>query len=342
MPHLAALVPAAKAPLEVKEVDTPQPGPHELLIKNEIIALQPVEAKIAKVAMLPLQYPAILGSAFAGTVEKVGPEVSGFNVGDKVVVYKKAWINDNKYSAYQQFVVSSDITTTKVANDATLETAVRLVGNLPTVPALFNATLNLARPDFSGEPQSQGKKILIYGGTSSIGSLSVQYLKQAGYDVVTTTSPQHKHFVSQLGASQIVDHTQLVETVSKELISAGPYEIVLDTISTAETIKLNAEVVAAHGGGNVYALQPPFAPDTLPDGVQRVFEGWSFLFGKGEHDELLEWTFGTYFPQALSKDSLRPVAEKKVLGGLSGINDGLNLLFPKGVSSEKVVVDLRK
>ncbi|GKT52888.1 alcohol dehydrogenase [Colletotrichum tofieldiae] len=342
MPHLAALVPAAKAPLEVKEVETSQPGPHELLVKNEIIALQPVDAKIAKVAMLPLEYPAILGSAFGGTVEKVGAEVTGFNVGDKVVAAKAPWVAEKKYSAYQEYVVSSEYTTTKLPNGASLETAVRLVGNLPTLPSLFQATLNLTRPDPENPAQPNGKKVLIYGGTSSIGSLSVQYLKQAGYEVVTTTSPQHKDFVSQLGASISIDHRQSSETLVKELIAAGPYDVVLDTVSAGETVKLNAEVVAAQGGGDVYALQPPFTPDTLPEGVSRKFEGWSFFLAKEENAELLKWTFGTYFPKALAKNSLKPVAERKVPGGLKGLNDALDLLFPKGVSSQKVVVDLRE
>ncbi|KAH7112594.1 chaperonin 10-like protein [Dactylonectria estremocensis] len=340
MPHLAAVVPTPKATLEVRQIETPQPGPHELLVKNEIIALQPIDAKIAKVAMLPLEYPAILGISFAGTVVKVGAEVTNFQVGDKVVASKTAGAMENKYSAYQQYVISNTLTTTKLPSNTAIDTAVRLVGNLPTVPALFNATLKLSRPDPGKTAQPQGKRILVYGGTSSIGSLSVQYLTQAGYDVVTTTSPRHAAFVARLGASRVIDHSKPFETTVKELVAAGPYDIVFDTISNSETIKINGEVLVAQGGGEVYALQPSFGPETLPAGVTRNFEGWSLLLGKEENSELLKWTFDTYFPQALAKDSLIPVAARKIPGGLGGLNDALDLLF-KGVSSEKLVVDLR-
>jgi hypothetical protein len=54
MPHLAAIILGAKAPLEVQEVQTPRPGPGELLIKNELVGLQPIDAKFAKAAMFPL------------------------------------------------------------------------------------------------------------------------------------------------------------------------------------------------------------------------------------------------------------------------------------------------
>ncbi|KAM0437885.1 hypothetical protein ACHAPT_002250 [Fusarium lateritium] len=338
MSHLAAVAPAPKAPFDIKEIETPQPGPHELLIKNEIIAIQPIDAKIARVAMLPIPYPAILGSSFAGTVAAVGPDVTGFAVGDKVVAAKTAGANENKYSAFQRYVISSVVTTTKLPSDVALDTAARLVGNLATVPALFNATLKLARPDPSAPAQPRGQKILIYGGTSSIGSLSIQYLKQAGYDIVTTTSPRHEEFVSRLGASKIIDHTQAAETVVKDLVAAGPYDVVVDTISSAQTVKLLADVLVAQGGGSVYALQPAFGPETLPDGVSRTFEGWSLLLAKEEHAELLEWTFATYFPQALAKGSLIPVPPRKIDGGLAGLDHALDVLI-KGVSSEKLVVD---
>ncbi|KAF5662847.1 zinc-binding alcohol dehydrogenase domain-containing protein [Fusarium heterosporum] len=341
MPHLAAQVPSAKAPLEVREIETPEPGPYELLVKNQIIALQPIDAKIAKVAMLPLPYPTILGSSFAGIVEKVGDQVTGFQVGDKVVGMKTAGASDSKYSAFQEYSISPQITTTKVEDDETLDLAVRLVGNLPTLPPIFNYTLKLERPVPGEEPKSQGKRILVYGGTSSIGSIAVQYLTQAGYEVVTTFSPKHKDFVSKLGASKIIDHTQEPESLLKSLIAAGPYDTVFDTISTGETVKLNAEIVAAQGGDSVYALQPAFGPETLPAGITRKFEGWSLLLGKEENAELLEWTFKTYFPQALANNKLIPVPARKIPGGLDGLNDGLDLLFYKGVSSEKVVVDLR-
>ncbi|KAJ5604119.1 hypothetical protein N7537_007075 [Penicillium hordei] len=338
MSHLAAVVSAPKAPLEVQEIETPQPGPGELLIKNELIALLPIDAKIARFAMLPIKYPAVLGNSFAGTVIGVGADVTGFEIGDKVAAVKAAGTTGNKYSAFQRYAVSRALTATKLPSDAALDTAVRLVGNLATVVALLNASLELVRPSSGISAQLQGKKILIYGGTSSVGSLSVQYLTQAGYDVVTTTSPRHEAFVSRLGASQVVDHTQPFETTINELVEAGPYDIVVDSISNSETIKITGEVLAAQGGGKIYALQPAFAPEALPAGVTRKFESWPLLLGKEEHAELLEWTFGTYFPQALAHESLIPVSARKIPGGLAGLDHALNVLI-KGVSSEKLIVD---
>ena len=340
MSHSAAIAPAPKARLEVQSIATPEPGPHELLVKNDIIALQPIDAKIARVAMLPLEYPAVFGSSFAGTVVKVGANVTAFAVGDKVVASKTAGATHNKYSAYQDLVVASALTTTKLPSEETFEKAVRLIGNLPTVVALFNVTLKLAKPVPGKVAPRQSKKVLIYGGTSSIGSLSVQYLTQAGYEVVTTTSPRHAHFVSRLGAAHVIDHSTPFDTTVEQLVASGPYDVVLDTISNAETMKINAAVVAAQNGGDVYALQPAFGPEALPAGVTRKFDGWSLLLGREENTDWLKWAFDTYFPQALASDSLVPVSERKMPGGLAGLDGALDVLM-KGVSSEKLVVDLR-
>jgi NADPH:quinone reductase-like Zn-dependent oxidoreductase len=88
MTHLAAVLTATKTPLELQEVEIYKPGPHELLVKNEIIATNPVEFQIAKLDVFPTQYPAIIGLSNSRTVETLGPEVTRFKVGDIVAVKK--------------------------------------------------------------------------------------------------------------------------------------------------------------------------------------------------------------------------------------------------------------
>jgi NADPH:quinone reductase-like Zn-dependent oxidoreductase len=83
-PNLAAVIPTAKAPLEVREVETYLPKANEILIKNTIIAFNPVESKIAKLAIFPLEYPAILGYSYGGVVEALGSKITNFKVGDKL------------------------------------------------------------------------------------------------------------------------------------------------------------------------------------------------------------------------------------------------------------------
>lgn len=143
----------------------------------------------------------------------------------------------------------------------------------------------------------------------------MQWVTQAGYDVVTTSSPKHREFVSRLGAIHVIDHTQEFGALLKDLIDQGPYEHVVDTIGLPPTVALNAQVVAAQGGGKVYATLPPFGPETLPDGVIREFASWPDIFAEDETN-LEKWTYETWFPQALANGRLVAHPVDKVDGGL--------------------------
>lgn len=336
MSHLAAIIPAPKAPLVVQKVETPKPGPHELLIKNELVGLLPLDAKLAKAAIFPLQYPAILGLSFGGTVAAVGADVSGFNVGDRVTTANMDVAAGDKFSAFQQYVVARAITTSNIPKDIELNVPVSLVGNLGTVVGLFTLSAGLEKPDPEAQVPSKDSKILVYGGTSSFGSLSVQYVTQAGYKVVTTTSPKHESFVSKLGALKVVDHTQDEEALVNELVAEGPYDLVVDAISIPSTLRVTAAVLSAQGGGDVYALLPAFGPETLPHGVTRKFDSWSVPLRDEKNAELLKWTFGSYLPRAVAKGKLVPLPTQKASGGLGGLNDALTELY-NGVSGVKIV-----
>lgn len=338
MANRAAVISAAKVPLEVQEVETYKPGPHEVLVKNEIIAFNPIEFKIAKLALLPIQYPAILGSSFGGTVEAVGPQVTNFKVGDKVAAAKKFGAVGNQYGAYQRYVIASDESTGKVPEGIDVAIPASLTGNLPTVVGLFTGSAGLDKPSFDGSASGKGKKVLIYGGSSSFGSLSVQYVAQAGYTVVTTSSPRNQDLVSRLGAVKVVDHTQEQGALVKALVSEGPYDLVVDSISLPNTVAVNAAVLAAQGGGKLYALLPAFGPETLPEGVTREFASWSAVLGEEKNAGLLSWAFNTYLPQGLASQKIIPLPTEKVSGGLNGVNDALDKL-QKGVSGVKLVAD---
>ncbi|KAH8703570.1 chaperonin 10-like protein [Talaromyces proteolyticus] len=338
MANLAAIIPAAKAPLEVHKIDIYEPGPDELLIRNEVIAFNPVEFKIAKLGIVPLQYPAILGSTFGGRVEAVGSQVTGFQIGERVVVSKKFGIRDNQYGAYQRYVVVGDIMVSKVPADVDLAIPASLMMNLTCVVGLFTGRLGLDKPSLNGSAPAKAQKILIFGGSSSFGSLSVQYLSQAGYKVITTSSPKNSNFVSNLGATVVIDHTLEQDKIIEAIAVEGPYDLVVDAISLPDTIAVTARVLVAQGGEKLYATQPAFGPEMLPNGISRVFEPWSDPLYEEENRGLLEWVIQTYLPQGISQGTIIPLPIEKVSGGLRGVNETLDKL-QKGVSGIRLITD---
>lgn len=61
-----------------------KPGPGEILVKIQSVALNPVDWKVRKYGVLVEEYPAILGHDISGDVEDLGEGVLDFKKGDKV------------------------------------------------------------------------------------------------------------------------------------------------------------------------------------------------------------------------------------------------------------------
>jgi NADPH:quinone reductase-like Zn-dependent oxidoreductase len=338
MKNLAATIPAEKAPLEIQEVESYTPGPDEILIKNEVIGFVPLEAKIVRLGLFPLQYPAIIGFTCAGTIEAVGSEVTGFKVGEKVVATKARDKQGNQYCTYQQYLLADPGWVSKVPDGIDPAVPASLVINLLTVIGVFQGKLDFDRPSLDGPAAPKNQKVLIYGGSSGVGSLAVPYLTQAGYQVVTTTSPKNKDFVSKLNASVVLDHTQDPETLTKQLKAEGPYAAVVDTISFPNTVSMMGQVLAHQGGGTVWCMTPPMGQEDLPEGVDRWYTSWPYLLLDGEKRKVWTWALQTYLPQGLARGQIVAVPIEKVPGGLKGIDEALDRML-KGVSGVRLVAD---
>lgn len=68
----------------VRRHKTPTPGAGQLLVKIEAAGLNPVDWKIQKYGIFLEEYPMVIGTDIAGTVEEVGEGVVGFTKGDRV------------------------------------------------------------------------------------------------------------------------------------------------------------------------------------------------------------------------------------------------------------------
>jgi len=72
--------------LEIKEVPTPSPSDDEIQINIKYSSLNHRDLWIARGMYSKIKLPAILGSDGAGTISGFGKNVSGFNIGDEVII----------------------------------------------------------------------------------------------------------------------------------------------------------------------------------------------------------------------------------------------------------------
>ena len=84
--NTAAWLTAPKSkPFEVKSAPLWTPAENEILIRNYAVAINPIDDSLQFFAWWPLNYPTILGHDVAGEVVAVGPNVTRFKQGARVL-----------------------------------------------------------------------------------------------------------------------------------------------------------------------------------------------------------------------------------------------------------------
>jgi len=344
MSNQAAWLPSEKATLKVDNAEMYEPTADQLLVKNAVIALNPIDAKIQKFAIFPLRYPSILGISFAGVVERVGSSVTTFEVGDRVVVEKSAALNTSQYStaasAYQKYAIADPRTTSKIEDGTSFVDAAATITNLATSVSALSIFAKLDRPSAQPNAGNRDKKVLVYGGSSSVGAFAIQYAAQAGYTVITTSSPRNHSFVSTLGAAEIVDHTKPTHTLVAELKKRIPYHTVFDTISepSGATMSLLGKVLEAQGGGKIWITSPAMGPLELPKRVETEMHSYPYDMETPETDEMRKWFYEEYFPKGLASGKIIPTRTESVAGGLQVLQGALDRIM--SVSGTKLVVEV--
>ncbi|KAE8381631.1 chaperonin 10-like protein [Aspergillus bertholletiae] len=339
----AAVLKSPRESVEVGPIETWTPGAGEVLVRNELIAFNPIEAKIQRLEIFNIDYPAVLGYTFGGTIISVGPNVDSVKVGDRVAVAR--WgraAGDIRFGAFQKYPLSLEENVVKLDQQTSLEQGCGVIANLATVIGALSVCMNLAYPPINDRATANGKRILIYGGSSSVGGLAVQYATDAGYEVVTTSSPSNWSLVQSRGPSYIFDHTTPKEQLLEFLKADGPYDGIFDAIGSAEVTQLLGEFLAEEGGV-FWSTSPTPADSDLPKNVKKEFASYSnVLVSQDEHKDTKAWYLQEYLPKSLSSGRIFSNPSYVFPGGLDSIQNVLDTFMAGKVSGKKVFVNLQE
>ncbi|KAI3324542.1 zinc-binding oxidoreductase CipB [Xylariaceae sp. AK1471] len=336
--NVAAFLTHAKAhPFEVESAPVWTPGDNEILVKNHAVAINPVDGNLQYTAFFPLKYPTILGQDVAGDVAVVGPGVTRFKVGDRVVGHATSMVSGrHQDGGFQHYTTLQTNMASPIPANMSYETAVVLPLGLSTAAAgLFQKNfLSLQLPQ---EPAREpiGKTLLVWGGASSVGSNAIQLAIAAGYEVITTASAHNFDYVKKLGASQVFDYKS--PTVQEDLIDAFKSKTlagVMDCIG-APAWAICVEV-ALKSSGNKFVATAKRGYPAPPEAVK--LEG---VFGLTvKDDDTAKAIYEDFLPKALEAGSYKPSPEPLVAGqGLESIQAAVDL-HRAGVSAQKIVVKL--
>lgn len=188
---------------------------------------------------LPLSpaLPAVLGMDFAGVIEEVGSEVTGFVVGDEV--YGCAGGLADLKGALAEYMLADARLIAKKPQSLSMREAAAL----PLVG--ITAWEGLHRAGVSG-----GQSVLVQGGAGGVGHLAVQIARHLGATVSATgTAAAQMQVIEGFGATPIdFKTTQIDDYVAAQTGGVG-FDVVFDTVGGANMTNsfaaagLNAHVV---------------------------------------------------------------------------------------------------
>jgi hypothetical protein len=220
-----------------------------------------------------------------------------------------------------------------------LEEGATAILNLAAITSALHVHLGLDLPSLSGKPSPKGKKVLIYGGTSSCGGLAIKYATTAGYEVVTTSSAKHKAYVESLSPSHIIDHSQAPEILLNEIKEQGPYDAIFDTIGTPLVTNLLFDYLGTLGGGSYNTIIPPVGSEKpTPANVERKFAPYNWAFDEPKHQKLARWFYEEYVPKGLESGVIVATRPQLVEGGLEMAQHALDLMDQNQISGHKLIL----
>lgn len=169
-------------------------------------------------------------------------------------------------SAFQLYTTCREILVAAVPDSLPLANAVVLPISISTASSALFVQLKAPLPTLN--PQLTGKKILVWGGSSSVGTSAIQLARAAGLEVITTASSANHAQVKELGATEVFDHKD-PDTVDRISNLLRPGDLVIDCISGEDTQVKCGEILSRIGGGKLPVLNSPNG--SVFENVERVF-----------------------------------------------------------------------
>ncbi|SKA34499.1 zinc-binding alcohol dehydrogenase family protein [Consotaella salsifontis] len=322
-------------PLSIAPAEVPAVARGEILVRNEAVAINPLDYLLQDAAVLPwLDYPIIAGSDVAGTVVAVGEGVERFEVGDRVLGQAVGTtVNLPSQGAFQQHtVVLAHMAAPIPAGMSASSAAVLPLGIGTAACGLYQSQhLGLLHPSL--DPKPSGETLLVWGASSSVGCNVVQLATASGYEVIATASPRNYALVRKLGAAEVFDH--------------GDGEVV-DTVAAA--LKGKTLVGAFHATGNLadtFAVMRRsegrrFVTVTLPIRIEppETVQAAAIAGTSLRDDAVGPMIYQDFLPAALAAGRYVAAPDPKIVGrGLEAFQRAVDAQRA-GISGYKLVVDL--
>lgn len=218
--------------LELVDAEKPKPADDEVLVKIKAASVNPLDWHYMRGSPYIMRLEAGIGAPkdsrmgvdFAGIVESVGNNVTGFKPGDEVF--------GGGNGAFAGYITIADTRALAVKPDAIS------FAEAAAVPIAASTALQALRDIGRVSP---GDRVLINGASGGVGTFAVQIAKHMGAEVTGVCSTRNVDMVRQLGADHVIDYKTANYTEQDTV-----YDVIIDNVGNHALLK-NKRVLADDG-----------------------------------------------------------------------------------------------
>jgi NADPH:quinone reductase-like Zn-dependent oxidoreductase len=226
--------------LKIVTVPVPSPGPGQVRVHVSAATVNPTDLGFRQGGRyLPegLVPPYIAGMDLAGEIDAVGPEVSGWRSGDRVMAAVSPWVPGG--GAQAEYVLVAEDQLARVPDGITLTAAATLPMNSMTVRTALDM---LALP--------AGATLAVTGSAGAVGQYAIQLGVHDGLTVIGDANPADEELIRSFGARHVVARGAEMAAAVRAIYPGG-VDAVLDAALLGPSI-----LPAVRDGGQLLAVRP--------------------------------------------------------------------------------------
>ncbi|KAJ3854758.1 chaperonin 10-like protein [Lentinula lateritia] len=345
MSQKALVLESPKAPLVLKSISIPKPGPGQILVKVLSCALNPVDFVVQARDIFPnITYPTVLGLDVAGDVEELGEGVEGYAKGDRVFFATVYTFNNGGLQQYAlKTIADSDIGKIPPQISCSEASSIPLTFATAAIPLLSANPVGCGlNPTFDPKASFNGEAALVIGGGTSVGQFAIQIFKYVGFStIITYASSKHSDYLKSLGVTHVIDRTEVSFSALPEAVKAItslPIKNIYLAIIVAPEAFDTGYACLAHGGQMATANPNPPKPDDAEATGRKIYG----VFASTQIEPNIEFGKAMWknLPKLMEERIIKPNrVEMLIPNGLAEVPNALQRFMSGGVSGVKLVVN---
>src|SRR5712691_10935877 len=227
---------------DVEEVDRPEPGPGEVLVRVHASGVNPTDYKARSGAVpRPIDDFQIPHHDGAGVIEAVASGADPGRVGQRVWLYLAA--HGRRWGTAAEWTVVPERQAVPLPDGAAFELGASL--GVPAMTAHYCL--------FSDGPVN-GQTVLVAGGAGAVGHFAIELAKRAGARVVATVSSHDKAALAEKAGADLVVNYRSPGAV-EQVRAFGPVDRVIE-VALGANFELDLAVARPHATIVTYAAEP--------------------------------------------------------------------------------------